>query len=262
MNDGINLTNRVALIVGGSGALGQGISLKLASFGANIAITYCSNEEQAHTTANRIREMGRQAKLVQADITKATDVMRMVSAVSGEFGTIDILVNSAGIAPTSLPVAELEETVWNRVISVNLTGPFLCCKMVAPLMIKQQRGRIINISSIFGKSSPALRGPYGASKHGLIGLTQTLAKELGSYNITVNAICPGPVETPLLSKIWAKTAEQIGVTFENYYKSKTLEIPLGRLADTSEVGDLVVFLSSDMSNYISGAVIDIAGAAM
>ncbi len=170
-------------------------------------------------------------------------------------------MGSAGIAPVVNTIGELDEKVWDQIINVNLKGMFLFCKFVAPVMIKQRNGRIIMISSIFGMRSPAFRGAYGASKHGLTGLMQTLSKELGPHNILVNLICPGPADTSMVRDIWSKDAKKMGITFDEYYKRKTENIPLGRLCYPIEVSDLVVFLSSDMSTYINGTKIEISGGA-
>lgn len=259
MSKGITLDNQVALVAGGSGGLGQAISIKLASFGAKVVINYFLGKRAADTVVEEISNKGFHAIALKADITVAADVERMFSLVLEEFGKINILVNAAGINPVSVPVVDLKETDWNLTLDVNLKGPFLCCKYVAPIMIRQRQGRIINISSIFGKNSPALRAAYGASKHGLIGLTQTLAKEMAPYNVTVNAIRPGPVNTQMVREIFAKTAKEMGTTTEEYYQERTKEIPLGRLGDPEDIANLVAFLASDMASYITGAVIDITG---
>jgi len=261
MDNEMSLEGRVAIVVGGSGELGAAISTKLASFGASVVVVYLTRSERAGDVVERISKMNRGSISIKADITVASDVGRMVSLTLKEFGAIDILVNSAGIAPVALPIIELSEEIWDQVINVNLKGPFLCCKAVASKMVERKWGRIINISSIFGKYSPALRGAYGASKHGLIGLTQTLAKELAQYNITVNAICPGPVDTTMVRDIWTKASKIMKITFEEYYQRQVCGIPVKRLAMPEEVANLVAFIASPMAAYVNGAIIDIAGGA-
>lgn len=261
MKETISFNDRVGLVIGGTGEIGQAVCFKLASLGASVAVNYFSRKDVAELTVKKISDMGSHAISVQGDIAVSTDVKKIVSVVVKEFKKIDVLVNSAGVNPVAVPVVDLDETTWDRVIDVNLKGPFLCCKMVAPIMIKQNRGRIVNISSIHGRSSPVLRAAYGASKHGLIGLTQTLAKELGAYNITVNAICPGPLDTAMVRDIWAKSAKKMGLTTQEYYENKLSPIPMGRLGSTSDVANLVAFLASDMADYINGSMIDVAGGA-
>jgi 3-oxoacyl-[acyl-carrier protein] reductase len=261
MNAVLSLEGQIAVVTGGTGGIGEAICLKLASYGANVVVVYNKRFEKADTLAKKIKCLSQESISIKADITVAQDVDDMVLMTTKEFGAIDILVNSAGITAIAMPVVEIHERDWDHVLNVNLKGSYLCCKAVAKEMIKQRKGKIINISSIFGEHSPALRGAYGASKHGVIGLTQTLAKELGPYNITVNAICPGPVETELVKDIYEKSARTLGMSYEEYYKTVVSSIPLGRLAKPDEVANLVAFIASDMANYITGSVIEIAGGA-
>jgi NAD(P)-dependent dehydrogenase (short-subunit alcohol dehydrogenase family) len=258
----MTLENKVAVVVGGSGDLGTTVSLRLAEVKATVVVHYHKEEKKAEDTVEKIKAKGLEAISVRADITSSTDVEKMISNVVSKLGRIDILVNAAGINPTANLVTELDERSWDEIINVNLKGPYLCCKFVAPVMIRQSYGRIVNIASIFARNAPPLRGAYSASKHGLIGLTQTLAKELANYNITVNAICPGPMNTKLAQKAFESSAKEMGMTIEEYYKLRCAKIPIGRLSDPIEVANVIVFLASDIASYVTGTVIDVAGGAI
>jgi NAD(P)-dependent dehydrogenase (short-subunit alcohol dehydrogenase family) len=254
-----SLNGRVALIVGGSGGIGSEISMAMGRAGATVAVGYKSGSTRAHTIVSRIVALGSKAMPVRLDTVKESDVKQAVTNVVRSFGRFDILVNSAGVNPVAADLVELNLSTWQRVLEVDLTGPFLCCKYAAQHMIQQRSGRILNVSSIFGIDCPARRAAYGAAKHGLVGLTQSIARELAPYRITVNAICPGPSETPLLRDIWTKDARKQGISLKEFKRRKLESVPAGRLANLAEIADLAVFLASDMAGYITGSAIAIAG---
>jgi 3-oxoacyl-[acyl-carrier protein] reductase len=258
----MRLNGRVALVVGATGHLGRAISQALASRGASVTIHYLAHEDEAKGIARRIVEAGSRSIVVKADISVSHDVEEMVSTVVEKFGTIDILINAAGISPSTDPVIDLDEATLDRILEVNLKGPFLCCKFVAPIMIKKRYGRIVNMSSIFARNAPARRAAYSASKHGLIGLTQALSKELATYNITVNAVCPGPMMSPLVHDTFEKIARDAGISVDEYYKARQSKIPIGRLGEPDELAAVVLFLVSDMARYVTGAVLDVTGGAI
>jgi 3-oxoacyl-[acyl-carrier protein] reductase len=258
----IRLNERVALVVGATGHLGSAISRALASCGASVAIHYLRHEDEAEQITRRIIEAGSKSIVVKANISVSDDVKDMVSTVVEKFGTIDILINAAGISPSTDPVIDLDEATLDRILEVNLKGPFLCCKFVAPIMIKKRYGRIVNVSSIFARNAPARRAAYSASKHGLIGLTQALSKELAPYNVTVNAVCPGPMMSPLVHDTFEKIARETGISVDEYYKTRQSKIPIGRLGDPDELAGVALFLVSDMARYVTGAVLDVTGGAI
>lgn len=255
----ISLKGRVAIVLGGSGDIGSQICKNFTYNGASVIMGYMNYSDKIDKVIRKIRDEKGEIIPIQVDIRSSSDVDDIVFKTLNHYGSIDILVNSFGITPNALPVVELEESVWDNVISINLKGAFLSSKAVAKHMIKNKYGRIVNISSIFGKNTPALRGAYGASKHGMIGLTQAMAKELGKYNITVNAVCPGPVQSEMLENIYKKSAIAYGITKEEYREKIVSSIPLGRVAEPEEIADVVSFLSSDMAKYISGSIIDVSG---
>jgi 3-oxoacyl-[acyl-carrier protein] reductase len=258
----LRLNGRVALVVGATGHIGRAISEALALHGASVAIHYLTHEDQAKVISKGIVEAGSTSMVVRADISVSHDVEKMVSTVLEKFGTVDILVNAAGISPSTDPVIDLDEATLERILEVNLKGPFLCCKFAAPVMIKKRYGRIVNVSSIFARNAPARRAAYSASKHGLIGLTQALSKELAPYNITVNAVCPGPMMSPLVHHTFEKIAREAGISVDEYYKARQSKIPIGRLGDPDELALVVLFLASDMARYVTGAALDVSGGAI
>ncbi len=233
----MNLNDKVALITGGDKGIGREISIMIASKGANIAINYHSNEEEAKRTAEKIRSYKRKAKFYRADVAQYDEVKEMVNKIEKDFGKIDILVNNAGIPGENSSLEKITDDEWNRVIEVNLKSMFNCCKAVVP---KMKKGKIVNISSIAGKMGGTIGCHYGASKAGVIGLTFALAAELAPL-ITVNAIAPGPVDTDLISP--EKKEELSKLT------------PFGRIAQPEEIAHTVIYLLEN--DYVSGEVIDV-----
>jgi len=253
----MRLQNKVAIVTGAGRGIGEGIALRLAKESAHVAV--CDiNLESAKATAQKIKSLGRRSLAVQADVSKSADVKRMVDEVMQEFGRIDILVNNAGITLVN-PVVEFSEEDWDRLININLKGVFLCSKEVAKIMVKQKSGRIINISSDSGKTGYALFAPYNASKFGVIGFTQGLAKELAPHGVTVNAVCPGIIGT----KMWEYLDEELGKRW-NLPKGEALmmhikQIPLGRLGNPEDVAKVVAFLASSDADYVTGEAVNVTG---
>lgn len=233
----MNLNDKVAFITGGDKGIGRAISIMIASKGANIAINYHSNEEEAKRTAEKIRSYKRKSKFYRADVAQYDEVEKMVNKIEKDFGKIDILVNNAGIPGENSSLEKITDDEWNRVIEVNLKSMFNCCKAVVP---KMKKGKIVNISSIAGKMGGTIGCHYGASKAGVIGLTFALATELAP-SITVNAVAPGPVDTDLISP--EKKEELSRLT------------PFGRIAQPEEIAHTVIYLLEN--DYVSGEVIDV-----
>ncbi|SNR90353.1 3-oxoacyl-[acyl-carrier-protein] reductase [Anaerovirgula multivorans] len=241
------LENKNVIITGGSRGIGRSIALQLARNGANVIINYTSNKEAADKVVKEIEAYNVKGLAIQCDVTKSDDIKKMIETVENHFDTIDILVNNAGITKDNL-LLRMKEEEWQQVIDVNLTGVFLCTKAVIRKMMKQKHGKIVNISSVVGVTGNAGQANYSASKAGVIGFTKSIAKEVASKNIHVNAIAPGFIETDMTAVL----SEDI--------KSGLMEsIPLKRYGQPDDIANLVVFLSSNQSNYITGQVINVDG---
>jgi len=247
-NSGEALQGKVALVTGGGRGIGKGIALELAKAGAAVAIGDIDVDQAEQSAEELNREYGR-AAFFQVDVTKEESIDTAVRMVLEEFNQIDILINNAGIMfRTRILDISLEE--WKNTLLVNLTGPFLLCKTVIPLMKKNNYGRIVNISSSAGRSVSTLGGAhYTASKAGLLGFTRAVAKEVSSFGITVNAVCPGLIDTQMARD--TTTQEELEKFIDSF--------PIKRLGLPEEIGDLVVFLCSEKASYITGASVDING---
>lgn len=244
----VDLSGKVAIVTGASRGIGRAIALALARDGADILVNARSNIGEARKVAGKIESMGRRVLVILADVSNKEDVDNMVKKTIEVFGKIDILVNNAGVVGSTVPIQELKEEDWDRIISVDLKGTFLCCKAVVPHMINRRSGKIVNISSIAGKEGNANMTAYSAAKAGIIGFTKALSEEVARYGIRVNCVCPALIETELAERMDKQQAE--------YLKSK---IPLGRLGKPEEVAELVKFLVSDASDFIAGQAYNIDG---
>src|SRR5208337_5503661 len=214
---------RVALVTGGGRGIGRAIALRLACEGFNLVLAGPEPVE-LNATGAEIQSLGRRHLEVVVEVSQGDRVRALADLALDTLGRIDILVNNAAIIGPTAPVAQVPRADWDEVLAVNLTGALLCCQGVLPGMIARRSGKIVNIASVAGKIAYALRSPYAVSKWGLIGLTLTLAKELGPYNIQVNAVCPGPVEGPRMRGIIEKRAQEIGQSIaevERFYTDAT-----------------------------------------
>lgn len=241
------LTGKVALVTGASRGIGRAIAIELAKAGAKVAVNYAGNESKAKEVVDLIKENGGEAFAIQADVANAESVEVMVKEVIATFGALDILVNNAGITRDNL-LMRMKEEDWDAVINTNLKGVFLCTKAVTRQMMKQKKGRIINIASIVGVCGNPGQANYVAAKAGVIGLTKTTAKELASRNITVNAIAPGFITTDMTDELPEEAKNEM-----------LKQIPLGRFGDPADIAHVVRFLASDDSSYITGQTIHVDG---
>jgi len=240
------MTNRTAFITGASRGIGRACALALSQGGARVAIA-ARNLEQLEALAAEVRAAGRQAVAVALDLASPESIKEAIAKTAKDFGPITILVNNAGITKDNLALRMKKED-WDAVIATNLTGAFLAIQQVLPGMMKERWGRIINISSVVGESGNAGQANYVASKAGLIGLTKSIAQEMGSRNITVNAVAPGYVETDMTQKL------------SQELKDKMLaNIPLKRIGRPEDVAAAVRFLASEEAGYITGHVLDVNG---
>lgn len=253
----MKLKDRVAIVTGGGRATGKTIALRLAREGADLVLIG-PQQQELQVTAREIQSLGCRALALITDVRQEDQVAVMAEQSRQMFGQIDILVNNAGIAgPTALAV-HTARAQWDDVLAVNLTGPFLCSKAVLPDMMARRSGKIINISSMGGKIGYALRSPYAASKWGLIGLTVTLAKELGEYNIQVNAVCPGPIEGQRMQRIIQQRALELGQSAEDVERDYVKASALRRMVQPRDVAAAVAFLASADADNITGQAIDVS----
>ncbi len=241
------LEGKVAIVTGASRGIGREIALTFASYGANIVVNYYGSEKKAREVADEIEAMGREVLLCQGDVADMDAAKAMVKETVKKFGRIDILVNNAGITKDNLLMAMKEEE-FDQVIRTNLKGSFVCMKQVIRTMIKQKYGKIINLSSVSGRMGNAGQINYSAAKAGIIGMTKSLAREVGSRGITVNAIAPGFIDTDMTAVLKEDVKEAI-----------MSEIPLKRMGQPRDIAQAAAFLASDNASYITGQVISVDG---
>ncbi|MGF1669975.1 MAG: 3-oxoacyl-[acyl-carrier-protein] reductase [Balneolaceae bacterium] len=243
----MNLKNKNCLVTGGSRGIGKSIAEILASFGANVAITYASSAKAAEDVVNNIKKNGVNSFCLQADAVDYSKAEEVVQKVVNEFGSINVLVNNAGITRDNL-ILRMSEQQWDEVIETNLKSIFNYSKAVAKPMMRARSGSIVNISSVVGLSGNAGQSNYAASKSGIIGFTKSYAKELSSRNIRANVVAPGYILTEMTDALDEKVLESI--------KNET---PLGRAGEPEEIANVVAFLASDLSSYITGEIIRVDG---
>lgn len=244
------LNNKVAVITGSGSGIGRGMALKFAAEGARVVVADFS-EEGGRETVRLVEEAGGEALFQQVNVTNADDVKRMVENVVATYGTITTLVNNAGIsAGDALYLHEVTEEVWDRIFDINAKGVFFCCKYVLPIMMENGGGSIVNIASAAAVGM-APRAAYAASKGAVASLTRSLAFQYGSHNIRVNAICPGPVETPM-----SRAARANGL-----YKERIVESTVDRMGQPEDIAYTALFLASDESSFITSDMIVVDGGA-
>lgn len=241
------LRDQRALVTGGSRGIGKGVALALAREGCDVAVNYNGSEAKAFEVVDEIKTLGRKAITVKADVADEKEVAAMKKVVDGELGPIDILVNNAGVHQ-HLKFWELGLEDWNRVLAVNLTGPFLVTKAFIEDMKERGKGRVIHISSVIASTGTDHEVHYAASKAGLIGLTKSMALELGSYGITVNNIAPGWIDTDM-------TADLTGPEAEAFLKT----LPISKVGLPDDIAEAVIFLASEDASWMTGETIHVNG---
>ncbi len=241
------LEGKVAIVTGASRGIGRSVAIALAKAGAKVIINYAGNAAAAEEVQNQIAAAGGQSMVVQADVTDKDAVASMVKQTMATYGRIDILINNAGIARDNILML-MKEGDWDDVMNTNLKGIFLCTKTISRVMMKQKYGRIVNMTSVVGQTGNAGQSNYAAAKAGVIGFTKSIAKELSSRGITVNAIAPGFINTDMTA-VLSDQAKADLVT----------QIPLGRLGSPEDIAAGVLFLVSDSANYITGQTLNIDG---
>ena len=243
----MKLEGRTALVTGASRGIGRAIALALAGEGADVAINYVSNESAAAAVVEEVEALGRRGMLARADVGDFPDTYAMAHSVLREFGHIDILVNNAGVTSDKTFV-NMDHSTWRKVLAINLDGVFNCTKVCIDQMVEQNYGRVVNITSVIGQIGNFGQANYAASKAGVAAMTKTLAKELASKGITVNAVAPGFIETEMISSIP-----------ENIQDRLLSQIPLRRFGKAEEVAQMVVFLCSPEGDYVTGAELEVNG---
>ena len=243
----MDLEGKSALVTGGSLGIGTAIALDLGVNGANVALSYRKHPDEAEEAAEKIRAMGRKAMAVQADVAKFADAEKMVNTALQEFGRIDILVNNAGVNWDGV-IWKMTEEQWDTVLNTNLKGYFNFIRLVAPIFREQKSGKIVNLTSINGLRGKFGQANYSASKAGIIGLTKTVAKELGKSGVNVNAVAPGLILTDMMAQM-PEEAKQTSLD----------ETVLKRLGTPEEVASVVTFLCSERARHITGEVIKVDG---
>jgi NAD(P)-dependent dehydrogenase (short-subunit alcohol dehydrogenase family) len=251
------LQGRIALITGGGRGIGRAIALGFAREGASVAIS-ARNQDEIDSVVEEIHSTGGTAWAMRGDLCAPGHPQQLVELTLESFGTVDILVNNAGVgsAPSPRSVADFNDDFWNLSLALNLTVPYLLCKAVLPSMLEKKRGRIINISSVAGKIGLVHASAYCASKHGLLGLTKSLALEVAKDGITVNAICPGPVRTAMSDARLMYDARRMGMPVDELEAKMT---PIGRRLVPEEIVPLAVLLAGDASAAITGQAINVCG---
>jgi len=239
------LTDKIALITGASRGIGRAIALALAACGAKVVVNYASSAQSAEEVVAEIQTMGTEAIALKADVSKTEEIDELFKAVMDKWGRIDVLVNNAGITRDTL-LLRMKPEDWQRVIDLNLTGVFLCTRSAAKIMLKQRTGRIINIASVSGLMGNPGQANYSAAKAGVVGFTKTVAKELATRGVTVNAVAPGFIATDMTHDLKSDDILKF--------------IPLGRYGTADEVAGLVRFLAADpAAAYITGQTINVDG---
>ena len=238
---------RVAVVTGGGRGIGRAIAARLAEEGANVAISYRSNDAAAEETAQKVRDAGAKCEIFKGDVASPEDVQALFAGVSDAFGRVDILVNNAGITRDNL-MMRMKEDEFDEVLRTNLKGTYVCTRAALRPMVRARWGRIVNVGSVVGLVGNAGQANYAASKAGIIGFTKSVAREVAQRGITVNAVAPGYVETELTGGLPEGVKEQI-----------LAQVPSGRFGEPKEVAEVVAFLSGEGAGYITGQTIAVDG---
>jgi len=254
----MDLKDRVAIVTGGGMGIGRGIVKELADRGAKVVVAEIKDDE-ARKTVDEVKAAGGEAVACHADVTNHESTEAMAQFAVDSYGHIDILVNNAG-ADIKGAVWEFSEKDWDFLMTLNLKGVFLSTQAVVKHMMVRRSGRIINMSSMAGKSGEPFTAPYCTTKFGVIGFTQSIALELGDHNITVNAVCPGAVETDLFKRGVLGSAKASNRTYEEELQEKFISLtPLGRMTEIGDVAKAVAFFASDDAKFITGSSLNVSG---
>lgn len=255
----MRLSDKTALVTGAGSGIGRAVALMFAKEGANVTVTGHANMHLAESTAKEIEEIGRRAMALKVDVRSYTQINNAVEDTLQRFGKINILVNNAGVSSMA-PMVEMTEEDWDYNMDVNAKGVFLCTKAVLrPMMAQGRGGRIVNISSLAGKFGNKFYAHYSASKFAVIGFTKSVALEVAQHRISVNAVCPTHVETPMTDREARWESEYLGISESEARRRFLSTIPMGRFATSEDVARLVTFLASDESEFITGTAMEVGG---
>ncbi len=252
-----DLSGRVAIVTGGGWGIGRAISFAMDSAGASVAIADV-NTDRGEAAAAHVRELGGDAEFLYCDVSDAEQANELVKQTVDRFGRLDILLNNAGIPGTNNPAHEVAIEDWDRVIAVNLRGPFLCAKYALPYLMASENGVIVNIASTFGMIGAHGSPAYAASKGGVIALTRQLAVEYGPHGVRVNAISPGFIDTDMADRRTRMTSQDAAANLALRETRAALQ-PLGRQAAAAEIGKVAVFLASDEASFMTGSIVAVDG---
>ncbi len=252
----MKLADQVAIITGAGKGIGKKIALLFAQEGADLVLAGPGLSD-LELVKRDIEALGRRCLTWEADVADEVRVSTVIAAAVMELGRIDILVNNAAILGPTVPLVGLTRKDWERELAVNLTGPFLCSRAVLQGMIERRKGKIINISSVAGQRAYPLRSPYAVSKLGLIGLTRTLAQEVGPYNIQVNAVAPGPVRGQRMKRVIEERAKETGASIDEIERGYSDALALGRMVEEEDVAQMVLFLASQEGGNVTGQVFNV-----
>lgn len=254
----MEFANQAIIVTGAGYGIGREIALAFGRQGGNVVLA-ARSREKLEAVATELKAMKTKPLVITLDVSKEAEVAAMVKQVQGAYGRIDVLVNNSGIGGPTALARDVTGDQWRETIDINLSGSFYCAKYVSEVMIAAKRGNIVNISSVAGRIGFALRTPYAASKWGLIGLSHSLAAELGPHNIRVNAITPGPIEGERIKRQMRDRAKAEGKEFDSLMRGQVAGLPLGRMPTEAEVANAVIYLASNMSGGITGQVLGVDG---
>jgi NAD(P)-dependent dehydrogenase (short-subunit alcohol dehydrogenase family) len=249
---------KAVIVTGGGYGIGKQIALAFGRLGANVVVA-ARSEGKLELVAQELRGMNTDPMALTVDIGNENDVREMTESVVGKYSGIDVLVNNAAIAGPTAMIPDVETDDWRETVDTNLSGTFYCCKYVSRIMREANSGNIITLSSVAGRTGYPLRAPYAVTRWGVIGLSHTLAAELGPYGIRVNTVVPGPIEGDRSNRVFEARAEAENMNVEDVKKFFTKDIPIGRMPTEQEVAHCVVYLASDFSKGIHGQTIQVDG---
>jgi NAD(P)-dependent dehydrogenase (short-subunit alcohol dehydrogenase family) len=253
----MELAGQVAIVTGAGRGIGRATALELARLGADIVVAEL-DRATAERTAVAVKELGRRVSVVPTDVTSRTDLKAMTEHTRTEFGRIDILVNNAGIYRAALPL-DITEEHWDAVMNINARAVFFASQAVLPTMIAQQRGTIISLASMAGKTGSRTNLPYNASKAAVISITKSLALAHAADGIRVNCVCPGFVETDMWTAVTREQSALLGLSPEDFNRQRAAQVPLGRMERPEDVANVIGFLASDRAGYMTGQAINVTG---